>query len=98
MNWTKAVPTKPGYYWWRKNEHKSEHIICVYTDIHESIKAENANREMLGLEPISRYSSINEVQLINRVFYCRYSGEYLSDKTTREAVGGEWYGPLMPPE
>lgn len=37
MNWTKALPTNPGYYWWRKNKYKSEHVYCVWIDTSESV-------------------------------------------------------------
>jgi hypothetical protein len=32
------------------------------------------------------------------VLYCRWSNEQLSDKRRVEEVGGEWHGPIKPPE
>lgn len=32
------------------------------------------------------------------VLHCRRAGESLFDKERVEAVGGEWYGPIKPPE
>lgn len=34
----------------------------------------------------------------NNVLYCRWSGEILIDKVRVDEQGGEWYGPLKPPE
>ncbi len=30
MNWTKELPTKDGYYWWRKYKFKSNSIYYVF--------------------------------------------------------------------
>lgn len=32
------------------------------------------------------------------VLYCRCSGEQLSDRRRVKEVGGEWFGPIKPPE
>jgi hypothetical protein len=32
------------------------------------------------------------------VLYCRRSGQSLFDKERVESIGGEWYGPIKPPE
>lgn len=94
MNWTKELPTKWGYYWHRKNQYKQESIYYVFFDHDESIAKENANRS----EPLSRYESILAVKPENVVLYCRWAHEGLYDKQTLEKVGGEWFGPLNPPE
>ena len=102
--WTKTLPTEAGYYWWRKNQYKSEHIICVWIDHDESIEKENEAREKIdpsvipGVVPLSRYSSINNVDQENKVFYARYCSETLSDKRKLESIQGEWQGPLKPSE
>ncbi len=102
--WTKNLPTEAGYYWWRKNQYKSEHIICVFTDHDESIEKENEAREKInpseipGVVLLSRYDSINKVSQENKVFYARYCGEHLSDKKKLESIHGEWQGPLNPDE
>ena len=85
MIWTKILPNKPGYYWWRKNQYKSESIYYVFYDHAESVKG------------CSRYESIVNVKPENRVLYCRWTYEGLYDKQSLENVGGEWYGPLNPP-
>lgn len=32
--WTKKLPDKPGYYWWRRNKYKNE--IILYVRRHET--------------------------------------------------------------
>lgn len=91
MNWTKTLPTKSGYYWWRKYNHKSESIYYVFYDLEQSIAKENLTRT----EPLSSYDPITKVQPENRVFYCRWCHEGLYDKQKLEDVGGEWYGPIQ---
>lgn len=96
--WTKELPTQSGHYWWRKNQYKSEHIVCIWADHEESIEKENLHRATIDAEPLSRYDSINKVAQENKVFYARYSSASLSDKVKLESIKGEWHGPLKPPE
>lgn len=97
--WTKELPTKDGYYWVRKNQYKSEHIVYVWADHDESIKTENQLRQENGIEPLSRYDPITKVSQENKVFYARYVGETLSDKVKLEELQNkEWQGPLKPNE
>lgn len=98
MNWTTDTPTEDGFYWRRKNKYKHEGMYYVFTSRHESIAKENSQREKEGVELLSRYDPITAVRLENRVFYCRWVGETLCDKQRLEEVGGEWHGPLKPPE
>lgn len=92
MNWTTTKPDKDGYYWFRKNKYKSEHIVCIFTDHDESVKNEQKDNP-----DFSRYESINKVQPKNRVMYIRFCGQFLSDRKSIDSMEGEWYGPLQPP-
>lgn len=94
--WTKSLPTKDGYYWFRKNQYKNENMVCVFYSHDESIEKENKERKEKNLELLSRYDSILKVSQHNIVYYARFVGQWLADKHTLETLQGEWQGPLTP--
>lgn len=89
MDWTTKKPTKPGWYWFRKKRAKRPPRMV---EVMENMQAIIGDAED-GTEVICIFENLEGPEEM-------YDDAYMSIyREGREFIsGGQWYGPLAPPE